>query len=226
MENLKKLRIFFNLTQDDLAKKLNLEKQTVVQYESGRNTPLFKYLIKMPDIFKISLDFLILNDACCYPRNLTLLKLSNKLDNFYQSQERSHIEITAKSLLDKMNNEDLILKQDLIEIELSNDFHSNLKKIRSFKNITQVDLANSIGISRGLLAMYESKVYPPIDKLIKFSEALNISIHALTTGEKLFFDFQDKHFAKTMFLSDKILSLEDQQFLIKLIQKILDKSQS
>ena len=40
--NLKKIRNIFNLTQAELAKKLDLDKQTIVQYEAGKNIPLFK----------------------------------------------------------------------------------------------------------------------------------------------------------------------------------------
>ena len=139
MENLKEIRTSFNLTQQELAKKLMIEDgATIAQYEAD-TTPSMKVLIKMTEIYNLSLDFIVNNKNCVYPRNLKLLTLTKEFDNSAHFQSRSLVEASASVFL-KENKTDEI-KQDSFELELSPDFHSNLKNIRSLKNISQLELA-------------------------------------------------------------------------------------
>lgn len=59
-EKLKALRTSNNMTQEQLAQKLNISKRTVINYESGRcypkNTEIFS---KLADIFSVSIDYLM-----------------------------------------------------------------------------------------------------------------------------------------------------------------------
>lgn len=59
MDNLKSLRKSFNLTQDEIAKMLNIPKPTYSHYETGRNEPSFEILKKIADIFNCSTDYLL-----------------------------------------------------------------------------------------------------------------------------------------------------------------------
>lgn len=59
-KNLKKIRKENNLTQDDLASYLGLERQTVSSYETGKREPSLDTLVKISDLFKVPLDTLIL----------------------------------------------------------------------------------------------------------------------------------------------------------------------
>lgn len=101
--NLKFFRNSFNLTQKKLANHLSVEEQTIKYYESGHTIPSFKILIKIQTLFQISFDFFIFNEKCYYPKNLKLLKLAKKLDNFYKSEARNNIEASTKNLLGKKN---------------------------------------------------------------------------------------------------------------------------
>lgn len=56
---LKKIRNENNLTQSDLAKKLGYTRTTISAWETGRNEPSYSDLVKISDIFEISLDFLL-----------------------------------------------------------------------------------------------------------------------------------------------------------------------
>lgn len=222
MKILKNLRIIFNITQEKLADKLNLDTFSISRYENGISFPTFQILMQITNIFQISFDYLILEDKCFYPRNLRLLKLAKKIDNLQDSHIRTNIESSAKAFLkNKTTDEIKEIKQDNIEIEFADNFHQNLKTIRNFKQIRQIDLAKNLNISAPLLGMYESKIFPSVDKLIKISEKLNISSHALATGEKLFFDFQDRPFGKTILLADQLLPLEEHKMLIHLMEAIL-----
>lgn len=58
-EQLKKLRKEQNTTQDELAAKLFITRQAISKWESGDSTPDLINLIKLTDIFNISLDSLV-----------------------------------------------------------------------------------------------------------------------------------------------------------------------
>lgn len=58
-EQLKKLRKENNTTQDELANKLFVTRQAISKWESGDSTPDLTNLIKLTDIFNVSLDTLV-----------------------------------------------------------------------------------------------------------------------------------------------------------------------
>lgn len=57
--NIKLYRKSLNLTQEQLANKLNGKKSLVSNYENGYSTPDIETLIKLADIFDVSLDELV-----------------------------------------------------------------------------------------------------------------------------------------------------------------------
>lgn len=57
---LKKYRTGQNLSQDDIAKKLYVSRQAVSKWEKGAATPDLNNLVKLAEIFGISLDTLVL----------------------------------------------------------------------------------------------------------------------------------------------------------------------
>ncbi|MCG8570380.1 MAG: helix-turn-helix domain-containing protein [Spirochaetes bacterium] len=221
MKKIRDTRNYLNLTQRELADRLSVEEITIIRYESGKMSPAFSNIIQLADIFQISIDFLLSNENINYPRNLKLLKLAKQLDILEYSDSRNTIENTAKSLLGSKRNASILIKQDLIEVELTDNFNSNLKQVRNYRAMTQNELAKKIGVSRATLGMYEVRNHPPIEKLIKLSEILDISIHALATGNKLKFNFTDGIFGETILFADRFLSLEHQKILITLMETIL-----
>jgi transcriptional regulator with XRE-family HTH domain len=221
MEYLKEIRNFFDLTQGELAKKLMIKDQAVIaQYES-RATPSIKVLKKMADIFGLSIDFIVLNNNCTYARNLRLLTLAEKFDISAQSQSRSHVETSAEIFLKEKKIVEI--KQDSLETELTDSFHGNLKSVRSLKAKSQEDVADFLKVGRTTVSSYERNIFPPLDNLIKISEYLDVSMHALATGKKLNFQFTDGPFGKTMLLADRLLPLEQQKYLIDLMENIIQK---
>lgn len=58
-ENLKELRKEHELTQKQLATKINLIEQTYQGYEQGRTEPSIATLIRLADIFECSIDYLV-----------------------------------------------------------------------------------------------------------------------------------------------------------------------
>ena len=58
-EKLKKVRAEWCMTQEDLAKLLNVSRATIAGYESKNKQPDYDKLLKIADIFSISADYLL-----------------------------------------------------------------------------------------------------------------------------------------------------------------------
>ena len=59
MNRIKLLRNEFNMTQQDLATKLNLVKGSIAMYENETRKPSMEVLIKLSEIFNCSIDYLL-----------------------------------------------------------------------------------------------------------------------------------------------------------------------
>ena len=57
-ERIRQLRQERNWSQTQLAQKMGIHQKQVSAYERGRNTPSTEVLIKLADIFDVSLDYL------------------------------------------------------------------------------------------------------------------------------------------------------------------------
>ena len=57
--NLKSLRKKYQYTQDDIAEKLNVSRQSVAKWESGESTPDIYNCIKLAELFNVKLDDLV-----------------------------------------------------------------------------------------------------------------------------------------------------------------------
>lgn len=60
---IKKYRQSINLTQEELAEKIYVTRQTVSNWENGKNYPDLNSLIMLCDLFNISLDILVKGDV-------------------------------------------------------------------------------------------------------------------------------------------------------------------
>lgn len=58
-QRLKSLRKEIGLSQEALAKKLNLDKSTVAKYETEKISPSIEMLIIFAKFFKVSTDYLL-----------------------------------------------------------------------------------------------------------------------------------------------------------------------
>lgn len=56
---IKKLRKEKRITQEALAEKLGLKQSAITGYETGVSSPSFDGLVKMADVFEVSLDHLV-----------------------------------------------------------------------------------------------------------------------------------------------------------------------
>lgn len=60
-QRIKELRNKSRLTQTQLASKVGVTKSTIAAYENDTRMPSYNVLIKLSDVFKISIDSLLLN---------------------------------------------------------------------------------------------------------------------------------------------------------------------
>lgn len=56
------LRTSNNMSQKELAQKLNIERSSLSSYETGRRSPDAKTLMAIADIFGVSVDYLLGRD--------------------------------------------------------------------------------------------------------------------------------------------------------------------
>ena len=78
-QRLKELRKEKNLTQVELGSMLNYGYTTIANYENGRNHPSLKDIIRIANIFDVSVDYLIGNSDVKYMerKNLWYKKIMN-----------------------------------------------------------------------------------------------------------------------------------------------------
>lgn len=77
IENLKQLRKNFNLTQADLAKKLNLSFQQISNLENGRRNLTLEQALLLNQIFGISVDWIL--GISSIPQNINTEAVSKAL---------------------------------------------------------------------------------------------------------------------------------------------------
>ena len=80
-QRLKELRKEKNLTQVELGSMLNYGYTTIANYENGRNHPSLKDIIRIANIFDVSVDYLIGNSDVKYMerKNLWYKKIMKQL---------------------------------------------------------------------------------------------------------------------------------------------------
>ncbi len=64
-EKLQLLRTNMKLSQEELANKLDISRQSITKWENGQSFPDIQNLIQLSEIFRVSIDRLVKeNDAC------------------------------------------------------------------------------------------------------------------------------------------------------------------
>lgn len=131
MNRIKKLREEFNMTQQDLANKLQSSKSVIGLYENETRKPSMEVLIKLSEIFKCSIDYIL---GKSYYRNYEDFQ---KTDNFVLENIRNLNGEEVKEIahiLNYINRNNVKDIDDFINTEISN-FDSNnkltLKRITS-----------------------------------------------------------------------------------------------
>ena len=95
--NLKQLRKSEKLTQEQLAKILNVAKTTYCGYELGTSEPTIETLIKLADFYNVSLDYLVdrkfTNDVAYLTQSQkNLIKIISKFDDLSCLKAEAYLE--------------------------------------------------------------------------------------------------------------------------------------
>ena len=64
-EKIKKLRKQSQLSQEDLAEKLLISRQTITKWEGGFSFPDISNLIELSELFKVTVDYLVKGETDC-----------------------------------------------------------------------------------------------------------------------------------------------------------------
>lgn len=101
-ECLKKCRQKTNITQEHLADKLGVTRQTISSWETGRSYPDIASIVKMSEIFNMSLDELLKEHPKLKKQNNSKIKTIafGKL----AEGEIEHTENYVEQIVEKINN--------------------------------------------------------------------------------------------------------------------------
>lgn len=108
MNRIKLLREELNLTQQELADKLDSAKSTVAMYENESRKPSYEVLIKLSEIFGCSIDYIIgISNDRNNELNSDLLRIGLDMKNYTPptEEQKKQIEDFAKFVL-KDNKKD------------------------------------------------------------------------------------------------------------------------
>ncbi|WP_317368254.1 XRE family transcriptional regulator [uncultured Tyzzerella sp.] len=131
-KNLKNLRLSNNLTQQKLAKDLNVSRQTISNYENETNEPDFYMIAKIAQYFNCSIDSLVFDGS-----NVDTNKLNKILD--------LNINIlTPKKILKNLENNKKSLYKNINEIDEIINFIKNKYNCELSKELSINDKLNSI----------------------------------------------------------------------------------
>ena len=91
---LKSLRISYNLTQDDLAKQLQISRSTIGMYEKGAREPDFDALELIADFFNVDTNYLLGRTSKMISTNQATL--SEQIVSSYGQALYDHVEVFSK----------------------------------------------------------------------------------------------------------------------------------
>ena len=94
-KRIKELRNKYKLTQTELAEQVGVTKSTIAAYEKDSRLPSYDVLIKMANVFKVSIDSLLLNrtEIMLDAHGLTIEQtdiLNILITNFRKSNQLEH----------------------------------------------------------------------------------------------------------------------------------------
>ena len=101
-ETLKNLRKEKNVTQDELAKVLNMKRTSISGYETGRKEPDFATLSRIADYFGVSVDFLLGRSTIRYGMDglMEVMQEDSELASFvYELVANYVVKAISKSIL-------------------------------------------------------------------------------------------------------------------------------
>lgn len=98
-DNLKKLRIEKNLTQKEIAKILNIAKQTYNHYELQENILPIKHINTISNFYNVSIDYILgLTSTPNYPnskKGINNIEAGNRLKEFRKENKLTQVKLAS-----------------------------------------------------------------------------------------------------------------------------------
>lgn len=114
MNRIKILREELNMTQQELADKLDGAKSTVAMYEKGDRKPSMEVLLKLSEIFNCSIDYLLGKSDIRNPINIDENKINLAFSSGYNGLNETNkniINATIAGLLAKQKSDETEKKE-------------------------------------------------------------------------------------------------------------------
>lgn len=109
-ERIKERRLLLGYNQPELAKVMNISKQTVSNWENGNRTPDAETLSKLSDLFSVSVDFLLGKTDIAAPPTV------DSLEPELTKKDEKDIEKTLNKTLEMLEKQEgLMLSGELID---------------------------------------------------------------------------------------------------------------
>ena len=113
--NIKKIRQDNNLTQEELAKRINTSRSNIANYENDKNMPSIDILEKLSEIFNCSIDYILGKSDIRNPEKvqddpLGLAKIGFNMENYTPLTEKQKEQI--KDLLEIILKDNKKTKED------------------------------------------------------------------------------------------------------------------
>lgn len=110
-KRIRELRKNLGLTQSEFAEKIGVDSKMISYYENGKSLPSVDALVKIAELFDVSIDYLLLENA---PKrslkqmgDVELMEQISELDKLTE-EDRESIKHIIKSLITKNKVKDLM----------------------------------------------------------------------------------------------------------------------
>lgn len=191
-KRIKELRIQYGYTQSELAEMLNVEKSNISKWESGVYEPSKDLIIKIGEIFNVSVDYLLKNNNFSKPINnlrtlrkqkgFTLKEVANKLNlaestiSLYETGNREPDHLTLCALADLYE----VSVDELLGRAIEDNSKTRIKELRQNAGYTQEELASILSVDKSRISKWENNVtYPSHDIVEKICDLFNCTIDFL-----------------------------------------------
>ena len=107
------------LTQQEVAKRLNIEQKTYSNYENRITEPNFDTLVKLSKLFNTSIDNLIkdetiesINNYPSFVKHLEIMKDIEKLNEYYLTKVETYVQAQLEAQNENANNHSNFKRED------------------------------------------------------------------------------------------------------------------
>ena len=171
-EKLKKLRKDNNLTQEELADKINVSRQAITKWESGDGIPDIDNLKQISILFNVTIDELVKED-----RDISINNIKNySYTTEFEIDHNKHFDIN----ITKINELNIISSsEDIVRVELFSNEEENIEELYKVKfddlyNKLDIDIKSKKDIKDILVNLYLPSKYVNEIELKSKIKLLNI----------------------------------------------------